>query len=54
MDFVNGGGRGAGRKALKLLMVDIKAIFSVFFHISITIRPKMNRERSKRGKIEKI
>jgi len=55
VDFVNGGG---GRKSLKVLEVEVKVILSVHWcrlgHISIKMRLKMNRERSGRGKIEKI
>jgi len=55
VDFVNG--QGGSRKSLKVLKVEVKVIFSVFWrhlgHISIKIRLLMIRERSEREKIEK-
>ena len=59
---LRGGGRGlcqrGVRKSLKVLKVEVKVIFRVFWcrlgHLSIKIRRKMIRERSERGKIEKI
>jgi len=51
VDFVNGGGV---RKSFKVLKVEVKVIFSVFWrrlgHISIKIRLRMIRERSEREK----
>jgi len=48
VDLVNGGGCRKCRKSLKVLMVEVKVSFSVFFgHISITIMLKISRERRK-------
>jgi len=48
-----GGGEG-GRKSLKVLKVEAKALFlACFGHISIIIMLKMNRKGSKQRKIEK-
>jgi len=48
---------GGSRKSLKVLKVEVKVIFRVFWcrlgHLSIKIRRKMIRERSERGKVEK-
>jgi len=46
---------GGGRLSLKVLKVEVKVIFSVFWrYLSITIRLQMIRERSERRKFEKI
>jgi len=49
---------GGGRKLLKVLTVEVKVIFSVFWCrlglFSIKFRLQINRERSERGKNEKI
>jgi len=42
------------RKSLKVLKVEVKVIFSVFFgHISILMMLKLNREQSERKRKEK-
>ena len=48
VDFLNGGG---GRKALKVLTVEEKAILACFCQCSIKIRLNVNRERRKNKKI---